>query len=70
MVARVTERVCIDLRPLLGSHRNNIRASRLSEMGMIRVLYKLIEVLQSLRHVPRRRYLSPLPMLTTQPYAT
>ena len=46
-----------------------MRASRLFEMGLISVLYKLIEVLQLSRHVTRRCYISLLLRLITEPCA-
>ncbi len=69
MVASVTDRVCMDIRPRSGSHTNNMRASRMFEMGLIPIVYKLIEVLQSSRYVSRRRDIPLLPMLIKQPCA-
>ncbi len=69
MVASVTERVCMDICPRSGTHMDDMRASRLFEMGLISVRYKLMEVLQLSRHVSRRHYISLLLPLITKPCA-
>ena len=48
----------------LGPHMDDMRASRLFEIDLILVIYKVTEVLQLSRHVSSRRYISLLPLIT------